>query len=245
MFDVKRIKGIIFDYGGTIDSNGVHWSEVIYKSYEALQIPVDKKTFREAYIRGERALARQQSVLPDHNFWHVLKLKAEAQIQWLAAHRHLPADDRLPDYAAGIADWCYTYAQTAINAARPILKKLSERYPLCLITNFYGNMESVLEDYYLSEFFGTVIESAAVGIRKPDPAIYKMGIERFGLNPAETAVVGDSYSKDILPASGLGCQTIWLKNTGWNGYTGNEAANIIISDFPELQNIFRFKDTLP
>jgi len=157
----------------------------------------------------------------------------------------LPADDKLPDYAAGIADWCYTYAQTAINAARPILKKLSERYPLCLITNFYGNMESVLEDYNLSEFFGTVIESAAGGIRKPDPAIYKLGIKRLGLKPAETAVVGDSYSKDILPASGLGCQTIWLKKTGWNGYTGNEAANIIISDFPELQKIFRFKDTLP
>ena len=37
------IKGIIFDYGGTIDSRGVHWSEVIWQGYEALQVPVSKE----------------------------------------------------------------------------------------------------------------------------------------------------------------------------------------------------------
>ena len=27
---MEKITGIIFDYGGTIDSRGVHWSEVIW-----------------------------------------------------------------------------------------------------------------------------------------------------------------------------------------------------------------------
>ena len=30
-----KIKGIIFDYGGTIDSNGMHWAEVIWRAYQA------------------------------------------------------------------------------------------------------------------------------------------------------------------------------------------------------------------
>ena len=36
-----KIKGIIFDYGGTIDSRGDHWSEVIWKAYPAENIKIE------------------------------------------------------------------------------------------------------------------------------------------------------------------------------------------------------------
>ncbi|MDR1556705.1 MAG: HAD family hydrolase [Tannerellaceae bacterium] len=242
MFDAGKIKGIIFDYGGTIDSNGVHWAEVIRMAYEALQIPVGKERFREAYVSGERRLATNRIVLPHHNFWHVLRLKAEAQLQYLVENQDLPDDKNLlVRYATGIADWCYAGAQTSINAARPVLKKLSEQYPLFLVTNFYGNIEAVLKDFYLREFFSAVIESAIVGIRKPDPAIFRLGVEQSGFAPGEIAVVGDSYDKDILPATAAGCQTIWLQKTAWNPYTGNETAGHIITDFAELRDIFPIK----
>lgn len=52
------VKGIIFDYGGTIDSNGDHWSEVIWDGYQESRIPVNKEQFRNAYVYAERALAR-------------------------------------------------------------------------------------------------------------------------------------------------------------------------------------------
>ena len=31
---VLDIKGIIFDYGGTLDTRGDHWSEVLWQGYE-------------------------------------------------------------------------------------------------------------------------------------------------------------------------------------------------------------------
>ena len=31
MFDITKVKGILFDYGGTIDSDGLHWAEVIWE----------------------------------------------------------------------------------------------------------------------------------------------------------------------------------------------------------------------
>ena len=52
-----NIKGIIFDYGGTLDSRGVHWSEVLWQGYQQARVPIDKDTFRNAYVEGERALA--------------------------------------------------------------------------------------------------------------------------------------------------------------------------------------------
>ena len=50
------IKGIIFDYGGTIDSRGAHWSEVIWDGYQSAKVAVDKTAFRDAYVYAELAL---------------------------------------------------------------------------------------------------------------------------------------------------------------------------------------------
>jgi putative hydrolase of the HAD superfamily len=241
MLNLEKIKGVIFDYGGTIDSNGTHWAEVIWMAYEALHIPVGKDVFREAYVQGERTLATNRIILPNHNFWHVVRLKAETQIQWLMDNGYLPGDADFTKYTTGIADWCYAYAQMAVSMALPIIRKLSEKYPLAIVSNFYGNMEAVLKDFHLAIFFHVIVESSVVGVRKPDPEIFRLGVEALGLTPGEIVVIGDSYDKDIVPAIAAGCQTIWLKRTGWSEYEGNETADSVISDFAELKEIFQLQ----
>ncbi len=47
---MSDINGIIFDYGGTIDSRGDHWSEVIYRAYETEGADIDRDNFRKAYV---------------------------------------------------------------------------------------------------------------------------------------------------------------------------------------------------
>ncbi|MDR0749241.1 MAG: HAD family hydrolase [Tannerellaceae bacterium] len=242
MLNLEKIKGVILDYGGTIDSNGVHWAEVIWMAYEALHIPVTKDVFRQAYVHGERTLAKNRIIQPNHNFWHVLRLKAETQIQWLMDNNYLPADAAsFTRYTTGIADWCYAFAQMAVNTALPIIRKLSGKYPLVLVTNFYGNMEAVLKDFHLAALFNAVVESSVAGVRKPDPEIFRLGVKALGLAAGETVVIGDSYDKDVVPASATGCQTIWLKRTGWSEYKGNETADSIITDFSELRDVFQLQ----
>lgn len=208
------IKGIIFDYGGTIDSRGVHWSEIIWDGYQACSVPVDKATFREAYVYAERELARTRHILPHHNFHDLLLIKMRIELQWLADNGKL-GSDAAAVYAQGVADYCYDAARNSIADARPTLDALHERYPMVLVSNFYGNVEAVLEDFGLRHYFRSIIESAVVGVRKPDPAIFALGVEALGLRPEEVLVIGDSYKKDILPARSLGCRTAWLKGKGW------------------------------
>ena len=52
MSKLTDVKGVIFDYGGTIDTNSRHWAEVLWSKYEEFQVPVDKASFREAYVHG-------------------------------------------------------------------------------------------------------------------------------------------------------------------------------------------------
>ncbi len=208
------IKGLIFDYGGTIDSRGVHWSEVIWQGYQAAGVAETKEQFRDSYVVAERELARVRHILPNDNFYDLLLKKMRIELRDLVDKGFFQCHDIEP-VAVEIAQFCYNAARSSIEEARPTLEVLSQRFPMMLVSNFYGNVDSVLRDFDLRKYFKGVIESAVVGVRKPNPVIFKLGVDVLELEPGEVLVVGDSLKKDILPAESIGCRTLWLKGKGW------------------------------
>ena len=93
----------------------------------------------------------------------------------------------------------------------------------------------------LDGLFTSVVESAVVGVRKPDPRIFSMGVEALGLEPSQVVVVGDSYSKDIVAGSKAGCRTVWVRGEGWTAeepdLTLPEAVVESISEIPLLYDM--------
>lgn len=75
---MSDINGIIFDYGGTIDSRGDHWSEVIYRAYETEGADIDRDSFREAYVYAERALEGSGIITPNDDFLMSMRKKVSA-----------------------------------------------------------------------------------------------------------------------------------------------------------------------
>lgn len=214
MEHIDNLKGIIFDYGGTIDSRGVHWSEVIWDGYCHTGVPVDKTDFRDSYVYAERELARTRHILPQHNFYDLLLIKMQIELGNLADNGKI-TPEQAKQYAQPVARYCYEQARASVEEARPVLEALHSRFPMVLVSNFYGNVETVLADFDLRRYFGQIIESAVVGVRKPDPRIFMLGVEALGLQPSEVLVIGDSYKKDIVPAESIGCHVLWLKGKGW------------------------------
>jgi putative hydrolase of the HAD superfamily len=231
------IKGLLFDYGGTLDTNGRHWAEVLWAAYVAESVSVTKEQFRQAYVFGERTLAQRPLVLPHHHFGDVLHIKCGLQAGFLLERGEISQKeaDRI---TIGVSARCYNEAKQCTNSARQTLELLSPIYPMALVSNFYGNIAAVLDDFGLAGFFPHIVESSVVGIRKPDPQIFRLGAEALGLLPEECVVIGDSESKDILPSQSIGCQTIWLKGEAWvtTGTESQTAGNClaVISDFKEL-----------
>lgn len=205
------IKGVLLDYGGTIDTNGLHWGSVLWKSYQKYDMPVDRETFSKAYSYGERALAIHPIIQPGHTFLDTLQLKVDRQFQFLKDNGFKVEDAFIEMIAAD----CNHFAKTTVAQAAPILKELAESFPLVLVSNFYGNINSVLSDFGIDKYFNAVVESAVVGVRKPSPAIYQLGVDALQLPAEACVVIGDSYSKDIIPAKETGCKTIWLNVQGW------------------------------
>lgn len=231
-----EIKGIIFDYGGTIDSHGDHWSEVIYDGYINAGLKIDKVQFRESYVYAERELARTRHILPQHNFYDLLLIKMQLELSDLASRGVIEQSD-VEKYAKPIAKYCYDCARSSCEEARPVIEQLSKRYPLMLVSNFYGNVETVIRDMGLREFFQGVIESAVVGVRKPNPTIFKLGVVALGLNPEDVLVVGDSFRKDIEPSLSLGCQVAWLKGKGWTAEEDAQMHPSIIGSLNDLLSL--------
>lgn len=211
---LEGIEGVIFDYGGTIDSHADHWSHIIYDGWRdaGLEVPVD--IFRDTYVHAERELARVRHILPGDNFLVLLRNKMRIELNRLAELEYISPDD-IDTYADKIALYCYRQARKSIEDARPVLEALAERYPMVLVSNFYGNVDEVLRDFDIRKYFIGIIESAVVGIRKPDPRIFSLGVVALGVPPDRVLVVGDSLRKDILPARSIGCRTAWTKGRGW------------------------------
>lgn len=219
------IKGYIFDYGGTLDTGGHHWGKVIWHAYERQQVPVSEAQFREAYVHGERTLGKNPIIQPAFTFRQTLEKKLQLQLEFL--HQE--------DYLSPLLDDLYSRTQAETRKSREVLLRLKEQYPMVLVSNFYGNIQTVLGEFGLDGVFSQIIESAVVGVRKPDPRIFSLGVEALGLKPDEVVVVGDSIDKDIVPARQAGCHTVWFRGEGWTDDPVDESLpDRIITDLRDL-----------
>ena len=159
-------------------------------------------------------------------------MKLRIEMEYI--ERQLP-DIHVFDWYQKVLDLLYQHTQDETAKSRQAVAQLAESYPLVLVSNFYGNMHHVLREFGFDGLFREVVESAVVGVRKPDPRIFTLGVEALGMEAAEVTVVGDSYDKDIVPASKAGCQTVWLKGEGWTDeQPDGEAAGRIITDIRQL-----------
>ena len=230
------IRGLIFDYGGTLDTSGRHWARVMEQAYRDEDIPANEESFRQAYIHAERTLGRTPLIKPDFSFRQTLALKLQLQMEELRRiEAWLPDDEELERKHRAVLDRLYKKVKETTTQSRRILERLGQDRPLVLVSNFYGNLTRVLSEMGLDHLFESVVESAVVGVRKPDPRIFSLGVEALGFKADEVLVVGDSFEKDILPAREVGCRTVWFKGEGWTEETVDSTLpNVIIDRLDQL-----------
>lgn len=220
------IKGIIFDYGGTLDTGGCHWGKMIWHAYERNNVHVSETVFRDAYVYAERELAKNPIIKPDYTFKKTLETKLRIELEHIEApsspgrlrtsegDQTSPPRERDGERLSLLND-LYSRVEKITAESVRVLAELKKHYPMVLVSNFYGNINCVLTEFGFDGLFDNIIESAVVGVRKPDPRIFNLGVEALGLKPDEVLVVGDSYDKDIVAAKKAGCRTVWMRGEGW------------------------------
>ena len=84
-----------------------------------------------------------------------------------------------------------------------------------VISNSNGSVRAILEETGLAAHLDFIIDSSVVGVEKPDPRIFHLGLRAAGVAAVEAVYVGDLYSVDVLGARAAGLDGILLDPRGF------------------------------
>ncbi len=109
----------------------------------------------------------------------------------------------------------YQRLRRPVAGALALLQRLKPTYKLGIVTNNRtAEQQEKLRFLGMAALVDALITSEEVGVLKPDPRIYEVALARLGASPAETVMVGDNWSADVLGALGAGIRPVWLNRTG-------------------------------
>ena len=116
-----------------------------------------------------------------------------------------------PKYAAWIAAYASRFNETIpgpITGSLEIVEELAERdVPLFAITNFGAEFwDGFRPTQPIFDRFQDIIVSGVEKLVKPDPAIYALALQRFGLKPGEAIFIDDNHD-NVLSAGQNGFAT--------------------------------------
>ena len=215
------IRALLFDMGGTLDGDGVHWLDRFDQSYAAVGLTVPRDDLRAAFDEAERrastddqmGVAGFEAMVARHLDWQLEYLSSCQELAPACAAWHSPEVRRR--VASDVQRRFVEPVRRAVAANVGLLAELKARgFVLGVVSNGCGNVDRLCDDFGYTRFLSTIVDSRRVGLQKPDPAIYQYAVGQLGLPPSAIMMIGDSFERDIRPAASIGMRTAWLQGAG-------------------------------
>ena len=107
-------------------------------------------------------------------------------------------------YIEHLADFNHLF-----DGAIEILDYLNQKYTLHIITNGFEEIQTKkMINSKIYHYFEKVITSESVGVKKPNPKVFKHALEIANANIDQAIMIGDSIEADINGALGVGMKAI-------------------------------------
>lgn len=191
----------LFDFGGTLDADGLHWAPRFYEAYRAAGGATDRPRFEQIFKSADQEVAGLPGI---RSLGFRAVVDAEARI----LRDLLPSGEQW-DPAAAAAHF-HAEALAVVARNRPVLERLAARHRLGVVSNFTGNLDPCLTELDLRRYFAVALDSAVIGIAKPDPRIFTAALAQLDSSAEHAWMIGDNFDADIRPAAALGIRTCWL-----------------------------------
>ena len=202
----EPIETLLFDFGGTLDADGVAWQPRFYAHYRAEGLEMAAADFAPVFHAADDALV---GALPrEADLEATVERLAQNLEAELARGRRMPGVER--PRGRRIAARFLGEAAAAFARNRPHLEALAGRFRLAIVSNFYGNLEAVCRSTGLASLFDVIVDSHRVGAAKPDPAIFRAALAALSARPETSLMIGDSLARDGEGARRSGIGFVWL-----------------------------------
>jgi putative hydrolase of the HAD superfamily len=215
---MAKITALLFDFGGTLDGPA-HWLDRFLSSYRAAGIEITRTELDPAFDHATRIGYGTTRVVARFGMTDLVRFLVGHQFEYLRKSGPDPLRAVLDDSgAAGRHRFVEAVTKSFVREtsaglahSREVLGPLKSRFKMGVVSNFYGNLDRILEEAKLDRFFAAVADSSRVGTFKPDPGIFEDALKKLHCAPDAVAMIGDSLSKDCAPAHKLGMRTVWLR----------------------------------
>ena len=238
----EAIETILFDFGGTLDADGVPWKDRFRALYRGEGLDMSAEAFAPAYFAADDPLV---GGLPPatglSETVHALAANFEAELARRGARTVEAQSDG--DRGRRVASRFLSDMSAVFARNRPVLKALGEQYRLGVVSNFYGNLEAVCQSSGLAPLFAVMTDSQRVGVEKPDPAIFRAALDTIHAAPEEAVYVGDSLPRDCEGARRAGMRFIWIAPEDVQAAEAQGAATrsvlAAVTELPDLLEILK------
>lgn len=218
---MKDIRALVFDFGGTLDGNGIHWLE---RTYQFIHERCPEVT-REAFDVADRATVTEFALGDSSHNWsyqdgsmlpvgaiaseHAARcsLRETADAIAVGIYKRLGLSEKMKD---AYVEWFCQGVTESLAENRRWLETLHDTYQLAVISNNFGNTRGWCDEYKLSPLLGAIIDSTVLGIAKPDVRIFEAVLSELNVAPNQAIYVGDSYAADMVGGKNAGMWTAWL-----------------------------------
>ena len=220
------MRAMLFDFGGTLDCTRDaprHWLDRFLVHYRGAGLDLTRDQLDLGFAHATRVAYRSTATVRNFGLDELVTWLVSLQIGHLrrvgsAATRDalepVASGFRLDETVAWIAQSFIAETMRGFESTREVIAPLADRFKLGIVSNFYGNLDRIIEEADLTGYFGAIVDSSRVGIFKPAPGIFTAALERLGVAPQAAAMVGDSLTKDCAPARALGIAAVWIRDTG-------------------------------
>jgi putative hydrolase of the HAD superfamily len=197
------IHAILFDMGGTLDGDGMHWLDRFVALYGDFGAELPRAAIRAAFDEAERRAALDDEIASSD-----LAQMIALHVRWQLAHLGL-TDPKLERHL--VDGFVEPVRQAAAANVRLLTSLVARGLKLGVVSNGCGNVERLCADFGYEPYLSVIVDSRRVGLFKPDPAIFVHAAEKLGGDPGAMMMVGDSFDRDVRPAKQAGMKTAWLR----------------------------------
>ena len=222
---MMKIRALLFDFGGTLDGNGIHWRDRTYRFLRQAYPEIDRETFD----RVDRASVDR---LIDSGNGPRLSLRETMDVIATGIYEGLGLDlegkDRYVDF------FCEG-AKESLDRNRCWLATLQDQYRLGVISNNFGNTQGWCDDHNLSPLLDIVVDSTVVGVSKPEAGIFHTALTGLGVSSEEAIYTGDTYLDDVVGAKRAGMWAAWLVGEEDKECLDASLVDVQLTTLPELK----------
>src|SRR4029077_14768374 len=206
---VRQTKVIFFDLGETLVTQKIEDNMVTKNALREISPLLPKRVsperlfefYRGGYRMNETIRSRHQVEIP-------IRVWMRQLLERIIEDN---PSDQLVSKAIEIIVKARAANGVAFDDADSTLRRLSGRDVQWGIISNVSSHEvamGILDNVRLTKYFDQVVTSASVGIRKPDPGIFRYALMQFKARPEEAVMVGDSAIQYVGWGSGAGYKTV-------------------------------------